>query len=497
MSATEKVISSTIKKVPTLKNIYNSDDSDNENLNDQPEDKTESFEEVEEIQEFVSMNNPQYYGEIIVNIDFSEAIENGYISDYRFVCVNSGDPVEVIKKSITELNIQHMITYHSTVKGAKELSDKLNVNGIKSFTIDGTMSSKIRKEILKQFEENHNCVLTSCKVLSEGVSLNFVDCVYFIDPKHSKIDIIQSFCRCLRLHKDKTLATIIIENNIDKYADVLKNIVILDKRLKSNKYKYFINIGFSKEEITKNKEELNYIIIGRNEAKWEKMYNYCVSYEQESGNKIKNSLTYKDVKLGEWMHTTKKNYKGIGNRLLTDEEKSKLSNIRTFKEWLETGGNTKVKNEWDTKYALCLEYQQLVNKKILYHTEYKGYKIGRWIHYFKSNLKGTGRRNITPKEIELLMKIDTFRNWIESGQTVKLVDKWNVNFQYCLDYEKNTGNLINTSAVNGTIYNYKNLGSWFSTVKACYKGKGSRLLTNEEKEKLKLLNTFNKWLSNQ
>jgi len=161
------------------------------------------------------MDNIQHYGKVIVNIDFVEAIENGYISDYRFVCVNSGDPVEVIKKVINELNIQHMITYHSSVKGAKDLSDKLNEIGIKSFTIDAKMSSKIRREILKQFEETPNSILTSCKVLSEGISLNYVNSVYFVDPNSSNIEIIESFCRCLRLHKNKTLATIIIENDIE------------------------------------------------------------------------------------------------------------------------------------------------------------------------------------------------------------------------------------------------------------------------------------------
>jgi len=124
MTATQKIISSTLKKVKVEEVIDSDEDNNNDEeyetdkeledsdeLNDQdlPEDKInnsneeeyeEEYEEVEEIIDYISMDNQQYYGKVVVNVDFSEAIENGYISDYRFVCVNSGDPVEVIKESL-------------------------------------------------------------------------------------------------------------------------------------------------------------------------------------------------------------------------------------------------------------------------------------------------------------------------------------------------------------------------------------------------------------
>lgn len=503
MTATQKIIRSEIKKVK-IELDENSDEELDEELTQNNSEKKIIEEDIEEIKQVASMNDEQYYGKVIVNIDFVDTIEKGYISDYRFIVVNSGDPVEVIKKSMSELNIQHMLTYHSRIESAEYLTVRLNNIGIKAFTINGSMTSLQRKQILNNFEKTPNSVLTSCKVLSEGMSLTYVDSVYFVDFKRSQIDIIQSMCRCLRLNSNKILATIIIENDINKYADILKNVVYLDRRLKCGKTRAFMEIGFTQEGIKKVKKELDYIIRGRNEVMWEKMLNLCIQYENENntiiknGTIIKNVAEYKDLKIGEWVHTTKKNYKGIGNRLLTPEEKMRLLDSRTFKKWVADGGPTKVKNEWDLKYALCLEYEA-TGKKILYETKIGEYYIGQWLHNHIRNWKGTARRIMTDDEKELLIKIKTFRDYIsKEGNNVRREDKWEYSFQLCLEYERNNSNeLIKMYKTNQTKYRDKNIGSWLQNATRCYKESGSRLLTDEEKEKLKLLRSFNNWLINR
>ena len=151
MTATLKVIKSDVKTV-TLEEVNNeeyNDDGETVNIITKQIAPMGTYEEkIEEIDEVISMDNEQYYGKIVVNHDFSEAIDNGYISDYRFVIVNSGKPTEVIKKVIEELNIQHMLTYHSTIKGASDLSNELNLIGIKTFTINGDISSKRKRKFL-------------------------------------------------------------------------------------------------------------------------------------------------------------------------------------------------------------------------------------------------------------------------------------------------------------------------------------------------------------
>ena len=514
MTATQKIITSTVKKVK-VEEVIDSDDEDNNNeeyetdedlensdvsnYQDLPEDKInnsneadcEEVEEVEEILDYISMDNEQYYGKVVVNVDFSEAIENGYISDYRFVCVNSGDPVEVIKRVINQLNIQHMITYHSTVNSAKELTNKLNEIGIKSFTIDGKTSSKNRREILKQFEETPNSVLTSCKVLSEGISLNYVDSVYFVDPKSSKIDIIQSFCRCLRLYKNKTLATIIIENDIEKYADVLKNIVLLDKRLKSNKNKMFINVGFNKESIIKNKQEVSYEILGRNECNWMNKYNLCLQYEKIYNKNIVKNTIYKDVKIGSWINTQKERYKGKIKQL-EEFELSLLSKLNTFKNWLDT---RILDNDfkWIENYNICVKYEHFTYKNIISTTkdENSQVNIGYWLDTQKKRYKSNGKP-LLEKQINLLLKLNTIKEWLNKNISDK-DEKWTKNYESCILYE----NKYNKNITHITICEDSKLkiGNWFHTQKKRYENKEGRNSLDEKKIKLLLnLQSFSTWI---
>ena len=42
------------------------------------------------------MDNKEFYGDEIYRKNFSEAIEEGIISDYRLVVINSGNPIQII-----------------------------------------------------------------------------------------------------------------------------------------------------------------------------------------------------------------------------------------------------------------------------------------------------------------------------------------------------------------------------------------------------------------
>ena len=456
-----------------------------------------SDENSDETEEVISMNKEEHYGKIITNINFAEAIEKNIISDYRFVVVNSGDPVDVITKAISELDLNHILTYHSTVASANQLSTDLNLKGIKAFTIDGTMGSTERKSIIKSFQDNKNSVLCSCKVLSEGISLNYVDSVYFVDPKSSQIDIIQSMSRCLRLHPDKNMATIIIENNIEKYADILRNIMLVDPRLKLNYKNMILSLGFAVEDIEKNKLEVKYIIVKRSVAPWLERYKLCEEYENIFNKVIITLCEFKSFKIGEWIKIQKKNYRGVGNRLLTEEEIQHLSKLKSFSGWLEkekSGENNHLpdKESWQLTYELCLEYEK-DNNLIRYDTKYKEKLLGRWIQYQQSNYKGTGRRALTETEKEKLNELKTWKQWLIKKKGLKLSDKWGHHFNLCLKYESSISSVIQKEATFEDV----NLGSWLHAQRGNYRGSGQRNLTDEELCKLSQLNTWREWLKTQ
>ena len=518
MTATRKIVKSIpreieIAKVDTLKVKYETPESksddvvDDDDTDDDMEDTVDdTVIPTEELVNVISMDNPEYYGEIIKSVNFTYAIEQGIISDYRFVVVNSGTPENVISMAIKDLNIQHMLTYHSSVAGAKDLCSKLNDKGIVAFSIDGSMSSKVRREVLTKFKESKNSVLCSCKVLSEGVNLNHVDSVYFVDPKNSEIDIIQSFARCLRLHPDKSLASIIIENDIQKYSGILKNIVYVDPRVKKNFVKMMLHLDFSKEQIKQNIEDVKYTIVGRSVYTWDVQYNMCLEYEENNrDNKekkfghITSKLVYAGYNLGEWLKMQKKNYKGTGNRLLTTDEVIRLGGLRTFMNWLQ---NPKIKLKpdmmWERKFRLCQQFEKdheheknTKHRLIHYTTNYGGENLGSWLDIQRKNYKGIGRRLLTEVEKQKLFSLETMKDWLIKKKGLLLEEKWDYKYNLLMAYEAKYGVVSNDVKYEG-----ENIYRWLNTQKRCFLGKGQRPLKESEEEKLMRSETWRIWLRN-
>jgi len=77
---------------------------------------------------------------------------------------------------------------------------------------------------------------------------------------------------------------------------------VLDKKLKSNKNKMFINVGFTKEEIVKNKQEVSYEILGRHDYNWMNIYKLCVKYENFYDKNITQILEYENIRIGGWLN---------------------------------------------------------------------------------------------------------------------------------------------------------------------------------------------------
>lgn len=278
-----------------------------------------------------------------------------------------------------QLGIRWLLTYHSSCESA-ELYELLNQNGILAFYLDG--EDEQRQIILKAFEQTPYSVLCSCKILSEGISLPHVDSVYFVDPRSSEIDIIQCVGRCLRKHSMKSLATVLLPENILEYEALLRSMVIYDPRLKDSINKRVIGLGFSQQKLEsfENKlYEVNICIYGRYEAVWEVKFNLCKEYESSYG-KIKKSNEYKDIKIGLWLNSQKQSAQGKATYKITKDRFNKLMELNTFKEWYINKDNQpeKPKLTWDEKYTLSLEYESLYG--IIHKSnEYKGIKIGKWL----------------------------------------------------------------------------------------------------------------------
>lgn len=190
-----------------------------------------------------SMDDVEVYGETFHRLNFGTAIELGIISDYRVVvaAIREQEVFHWIKnnteikdddsgfqafaevlfsqilytKSVKNYGISKSITFHSSINNSKNFTagifknydlrtmlkvfdPQLPVDDVYINHIDGSYSAGTRKEILNEFKDSRHGILSNSRCLTEGVDVPEIDSIYFVDPKHSLIDIAQACGRALR-----------------------------------------------------------------------------------------------------------------------------------------------------------------------------------------------------------------------------------------------------------------------------------------------------------
>jgi superfamily II DNA or RNA helicase len=247
------------------------------------------------------------FGKIVYSLQFSEAIKNGYITDYRISIPLIHDEISTILDTIKlEVNInkysnnlslkciflyknilyyglRKIIVYlrsHNEINIFIKLMNEINKYYCVDYNIDKIIShNKLtrRTKKLNIFSNNNYQIqiLASVKILDECIDIPSCDSVYISYESTSKIRIIQRISRALRLQKNK-IATIILWCNeykklyetissIKEYDPILKEkINIISSKLESNNEE-----EIKKEKIKKEieKKKIDKIVIGIKEYK--------------------------------------------------------------------------------------------------------------------------------------------------------------------------------------------------------------------------------------
>jgi len=198
-------------------------------------------------EEYLSMDDPRDYGDLIYQLSFKEAIEAKppIISDYKIITFGISEPeIEAVyndnkfiqikkeiddikarefatalalRKAIKKLGIRNAISFHSSIRRAnnfkaqQELISKIypEYGKLKAFHVSGDMPTNQRSSQMREFAESKG-LMTNARCLTEGVDLPAIDCVVFTDPKKSKVDIVQAAGRALRLSPGKKFGYILI-----------------------------------------------------------------------------------------------------------------------------------------------------------------------------------------------------------------------------------------------------------------------------------------------
>ena len=198
-------------------------------------------------EEYLSMDDPRDYGDLIYQLSFKEAIEAKppIISDYKIITFGIKEPeiqavyndnkfIQIkkeiddikarefatalaLRKAIKKLGIKNAISFHSSIRRAnnfkaqQELISKVypEYGNLKAFHVSGDMPTNQRSSQMREFTESKG-LMTNARCLTEGVDLPAIDCVVFTDPKKSKVDIVQAAGRALRLSPGKKFGYILI-----------------------------------------------------------------------------------------------------------------------------------------------------------------------------------------------------------------------------------------------------------------------------------------------
>ena len=209
--------------------------------------------------DFLSMDDPSVYGEIIDQLSFKSALEQRpqILCDYKIITVavtkreieeiltsdeltrvnggnysfeNDGSNIAsliALRKLTLEKNINHAISFHSSIKRAeqfRDLNNQVNLTSdslgtLNAFHVSGKNSTGERNAEINRFLSNAPSVIANARCLTEGVDIPAVDAVVFSDPKQSVIDIVQAAGRAMRTHPNKELGYIIIPVILDQSSE--------------------------------------------------------------------------------------------------------------------------------------------------------------------------------------------------------------------------------------------------------------------------------------
>ena len=450
-------------------------------------------------------NNENIFGDIIYNMQFTEAISNKYITDYKIwlpsihennnklnneIVINIDKIDNIIKSKciylytcLLKTGSKKCIIYCENIEDINNMINiinemnnfyvlDLNINSITSKT-----SFKKRTELLNEFTNNNKInLLFSVRILDECIDIPACDSIYITYPSKSKIRTIQRLCRCIRNDNNNPfkIGNIFIWcNEYDSIMETLSGIKEYDLFFK-DKIKLIETdfYGESKhEEYLKDSETIKEYILNVKEYKqlsWNDklklLEDYIKEHNERPSNKSKNSKT---KFLGQWYHDQSYNYDNNIKSMLCLENKSK------WEEFMKINKKYFLSNveEWKLTLNKVTAYIDKHNKRPNSEDSDENIRqLGDWLI----------RQKRIYKNNEHIMLDDSIKKlWEEFTEKYKDIiidynDEWITNLELVKEYI----NKNNNSPLSDTI-----LGSWFFKQKYNY-NKGIKNMDKEPRKSL-------------
>ena len=250
---------------------YDSDDYDSEDLDEEKE----SLSYMKCIQSLSDTNRVIYLSATLDQPDddsyffeykVRQAIDEGYLCDYQFVCPIFGQEYvtneHLANYLVNKQHESHCVIYASNCKDGKEFTSFLNIfrPGCAGY-IDAYTPYKERQRLFKEFESGQIQFLVNIRLIVEGFNAPHIRSIFFLKVSSSEIFIIQAIGRALRQHIDKQIATIYVpfthESDLEKIQMFISQLASYDERVKKSIDEKKIGGYFSMEcgEMNEDKED--------------------------------------------------------------------------------------------------------------------------------------------------------------------------------------------------------------------------------------------------
>lgn len=453
------------------------------------------------------------FGSHAYHMNWSEAIKNNYITDYKIYLPSvSEDKTKIIKNIEKELSASNIdlskvdntlkakciylykcLTYYGTKKCIVYLQSSEEINQfIKTFkTLDEyyaidyqiddityTDNKRSREKKLKEFTEfNGFSILCSVHILDECIDIPSCDSIYLTYNSNSKIRNIQRLCRSVRKDKNKPFKVAKIYvwcNEYDKLPDFLSSIKEYDPELKDKvriQQSEYNQINKKKVDLSKDQETVKNYVINVMEYKrrsFEERYDELVKWV-EKNKRIPNSKAknMNEKYIGIWCSNVRSYYR-INKISYPTERVKKFEKIPGWY-W-----NYHKKN-FEERFK---ELTEFVNKNdhLPKQNNNKDEKsLNEWIRSKKQQYKD---KNISEDQIK---KLETVKHWTWDLEIVQKTIK--------IEFDENLENLKKWLKDHNNVYplrtskneTEKKLAQWMSGQR---RSKQLKRITKEKEDEL-------------
>lgn len=442
---------------------------------------------VSEIQE-------ELFGEKIYHMNFTEAIKNKYITDYRiwlpsihednskleeelsvyeidnviqskcmflFSCiVNNGskkcivycidtNELEKIQNAIKRLNQYYYLDYH-----------------VSQITCD--VSATNRKKLLKDFADSNKIeFMLSVRILDECIDIPKCDSIFITYPTKSKIRTVQRLCRCIRIDKNNSFKMGNVYIWCDEYEMILKTLSGIKEHDEEFKTKIKLNQSdwfgkMDEKQIQKDKKRIEKYVISVKEFRsetWQETFEIVKKYIDE--NEKRPSMHSDDAQmrsLGNWVTTQHHNY----NNFMKNMKDKEI--YKTWKELIEEYPELFQSDEdnWNKNLKSVEKYIDKHKKRPSSKAEDTEEKrLGNWLIKTQRAYDANDRQM---KDATNRKKWEVFKNkYFDQLKNVKetCVD----NLSKCIKYIEENNKLPSTHDKSDDI---RSLGNWLSKLRQEY-----------------------------